>query len=548
MLRRRSSTAASTSRDHYLEPMLQADLERPAQALGRRARAPTSRDAPHAASRDLATQYPSSPPGADGRPTPRAPATLHDAIAARRARLRTATASELELGGDAAPPSRGSPSPAQVDLPTGAASRRRSRPAFAADARRRHRRRDAPSARRPSHGRTAAARPTASRCRPLRRRRRPRGSCSSSPGGVVVLADRTSGARAATSPSTSTSPSSATTPSRRRARDRRRPASSADALGAGRRGDSCSTSSLRRVSKHAVGVSQGPARRRPPVDRDIANEVVARCAGASGRRAQRPRPGQAADPASRCGSSTGILFLLYAEARPELGILPVDDPEYAAGLQPRPAARPDPRRAHHRARPRTAPTSTSRSTLLFRLVNDGYRHAATQLDDADSDDDRGPHGFDLQFEPLHPAVRAEARRSCSTRSAAQRRAAAGAAAPDAVARSSAGATAGSISYAELGINQLGAVYEGLMSYTGFFAEEDLYEVDQATASTTRATLGASRSAAADEFTATDCSSRSRPTEHDAGSPTGAAPEGHLRLPALRPRPAAVRLATTPPRC
>src|SRR5213079_2528156 len=33
-----------------------------------------------------------------------------------------------------------------------------------------------------------------------------------------------------------------------------------------------------------------------------------------------------------------------------------------------------------------------------------------------------------------------------------------------------------ISYAELGINQLGAVYEGLMSYTGFFAETDLYEV------------------------------------------------------------------------
>src|SRR6185503_11716269 len=35
---------------------------------------------------------------------------------------------------------------------------------------------------------------------------------------------------------------------------------------------------------------------------------------------------------------------------------------------------------------------------------------------------------------------------------------------------------GFISYAELGINQLGAVYEGLMSYTGFFADEDLYEV------------------------------------------------------------------------
>lgn len=35
---------------------------------------------------------------------------------------------------------------------------------------------------------------------------------------------------------------------------------------------------------------------------------------------------------------------------------------------------------------------------------------------------------------------------------------------------------GFISYVELGINQLGAVYEGLMSYTGFFATEDLFEV------------------------------------------------------------------------
>jgi hypothetical protein len=35
---------------------------------------------------------------------------------------------------------------------------------------------------------------------------------------------------------------------------------------------------------------------------------------------------------------------------------------------------------------------------------------------------------------------------------------------------------GRISYANLGINQLGSVYEGLLSYTGFFAREDLYEV------------------------------------------------------------------------
>ncbi|MDP2106227.1 MAG: N-6 DNA methylase, partial [Desulfobulbaceae bacterium] len=35
---------------------------------------------------------------------------------------------------------------------------------------------------------------------------------------------------------------------------------------------------------------------------------------------------------------------------------------------------------------------------------------------------------------------------------------------------------GRISYAQLGINQLGAVYEGLLSYSGFFAKTDLYEV------------------------------------------------------------------------
>ena len=35
---------------------------------------------------------------------------------------------------------------------------------------------------------------------------------------------------------------------------------------------------------------------------------------------------------------------------------------------------------------------------------------------------------------------------------------------------------GRISYAQLGINQLGAVYEALLSYQGFFAQTDLYEV------------------------------------------------------------------------
>ena len=38
---------------------------------------------------------------------------------------------------------------------------------------------------------------------------------------------------------------------------------------------------------------------------------------------------------------------------------------------------------------------------------------------------------------------------------------------------------GRVSYAQLGINQLGSVYEALLSFRGFFAEEDLYEVQPA---------------------------------------------------------------------
>ncbi|BAU65478.1 hypothetical protein STA3757_28650 [Stanieria sp. NIES-3757] len=46
-------------------------------------------------------------------------------------------------------------------------------------------------------------------------------------------------------------------------------------------------------------------------------------------------------------------------------------------------------------------------------------------------------------------------------------------------RASSGKRRGRISYAQLGINQLGAVYEALLCFRGFFAEEDLYEVKKA---------------------------------------------------------------------
>jgi hypothetical protein len=46
-------------------------------------------------------------------------------------------------------------------------------------------------------------------------------------------------------------------------------------------------------------------------------------------------------------------------------------------------------------------------------------------------------------------------------------------------RPKAGKRRGRVSYAQLGINQLGSVYEALLSFRGFFAPEDLYEVQPA---------------------------------------------------------------------
>ncbi|PZO11270.1 MAG: hypothetical protein DCF25_19700, partial [Leptolyngbya foveolarum] len=47
---------------------------------------------------------------------------------------------------------------------------------------------------------------------------------------------------------------------------------------------------------------------------------------------------------------------------------------------------------------------------------------------------------------------------------------------------------GRISYAQLGVNQLGEVYEGLLSLSAFFAEEDLYEVKPAKEAAVRSEL------------------------------------------------------------
>ncbi|MFE9959166.1 class I SAM-dependent DNA methyltransferase [Micromonospora sp. NPDC005299] len=182
-----------------------------------------------------------------------------------------------------------------------------------------------------------------------------------------------------------------------------------------------------------------------------------------------------------------ILFLLYAEARPELGVLPVNDREYVQGYSLA--------RIGDLVSRRLAPSAEGgfhlheSLDLLFRMVNGGHRpRGGAEVDDKASE------GEGLRFEPMRsdlflpektkligrliaepgsdpddpdgPKIDTRLRnkvlyqvlrRLMLTKGAKKRR-------------------GGFISYAQLGINQLGAVYEGLMSYTGFVATEQLYEV------------------------------------------------------------------------
>ncbi|MFD5779709.1 hypothetical protein [Streptomyces sp. NPDC126933] len=199
-----------------------------------------------------------------------------------------------------------------------------------------------------------------------------------------------------------------------------------------------------------------------------------------------------------------ILFLLYAEARPELGILPADDGSYEAGYSMA-------RLRELVERDELLTEETARNgfhlhaslDVLFKKVNNGYRPYGTEPnDDLPGDDedtrrrkaryrseDRG-----LRFEPLRSelfergSVRLIGNETRDPRSDEDNE-------PrwlDLRPRNSAlhevlrlltmkkaergGGRAGFISYRNLGINQLGAVYEGLMSYTGIIAEEELCEV------------------------------------------------------------------------
>ncbi|MFP8903084.1 Eco57I restriction-modification methylase domain-containing protein [Streptomyces atacamensis] len=172
-----------------------------------------------------------------------------------------------------------------------------------------------------------------------------------------------------------------------------------------------------------------------------------------------------------------ILFLLYAEARPELGILPSQDDAYQDGYS---LARlgelvsydlPEEAQERHHF--------YESLDLLFRLVDQGHRtmedHEPHHTETLDTDGIRfeslRSDLFKADATPLIGSVRIDGEKvDTRLRNKVLWRVL------NLLMLSRGKKGRGFISYAQLGINQLGAVYEGLMSYTGFFATEDLYEV------------------------------------------------------------------------
>jgi len=161
-----------------------------------------------------------------------------------------------------------------------------------------------------------------------------------------------------------------------------------------------------------------------------------------------------------------ILFLLYAEASPELGVVPAGAQQYDEGYSLD--------RLRELVQVELATPRAQHGThlydslgVLFRLVEEGNEPQTTGDDGALE----GLTFHRLRADLFRPDATAHIDEVGLGNAAVQR-----VLAHLLLSKERRGRDRGFISYAELGINQLGAVYEGLMSYTGFFAQEDLYEV------------------------------------------------------------------------
>jgi hypothetical protein len=258
-------------------------------------------------------------------------------------------------------------------------------------------------------------------------------------------------------------------------------------------GENPLSSLVDKSTKHAVGVSSDLRDGLRLSVELIANEILERLRTAG----LRPQDVKELPELSRQLTRESlrylyrILFLLYAEARPELGILPSDYPEYHQGYGLGRLGELVAERDLVGEKAREGFYLYESLDLLFRKVQEGYRSRRTHGEEAPTSEDIG-----LRFEPLHSKLfEPDSIQLIGARSVADPRfdedETGEARYVDTrlrnatlyrvlrllmLTRGRKGERGGFISYAQLGINQLGAVYEGLMSYSGFVASEELYEV------------------------------------------------------------------------
>ena len=230
-------------------------------------------------------------------------------------------------------------------------------------------------------------------------------------------------------------------------------------------GETWWTTTLEDSAAHTAAVSKDLREGVRSSIETIANEVVRR------RAAQGLEP-LAQERAQELASQSlryiyRIIFLLYAEASPELEILPVGTTEYDAGYgldRLRDLALTE----LHEESSRAGTHIYESLNRLFHLVDEGHNEHVSTQDEAEFDglvfrsmraDLFLPETIGLIDEAGlgNAALLQVLRRLLLTKENTR-------------------SERGFVSYAELSINQLGAVYEGLMSYSGSFATERLWEV------------------------------------------------------------------------
>ena len=230
-------------------------------------------------------------------------------------------------------------------------------------------------------------------------------------------------------------------------------------------GETWWAATLEDSAAHTVGVSKDLREGVRSSIEIIANEVVRRRAA----RGLEPLPQERAQDLALQSLRYiyRIIFLLYAEASPELGVLPVGAAEYDAGYGLDRLRELALRELHEESS--QAGTHIYESLdRLFHLVDEGHNELVPAAQEGSFD---GlvfrPMRADL-FRPVATALIDEVGLGNGALLRVLRHLL--------LTKENSKSGRGFISYVELGINQLGAVYEGLMSYSGSFATERLWEV------------------------------------------------------------------------